>query len=106
VQSGLTDFLVKAIDWDELDRVLARRRPGASRTAPAVAGDGSREAAVLDRQRLIEARAMFPAGGFSTMMAEVVPFSRGCVSRLREAMEAAELADAKAIGHSLRGLFL
>nr|WP_294525969.1 ATP-binding protein [uncultured Rhodopila sp.] len=104
LRSGLTDFLVKPIDWDELDGMLARHGPRARRAAPDE--DTSGEEAVLDRARLVEARAMFPAGGFATMMAEVVPFSRGCVSRLREAMDAADLVDAKAIGHSLKGLFL
>jgi PAS domain S-box-containing protein len=107
MQAGMTDFLVKPIDWDQLDRVLARHGPGARRAGTAAAADEAAcNATVLDRQRLIEARAMFPAGGFATMMAEVVPFSRGCVARLRAAMEASDLAAAKAIGHSLRGLFL
>nr|WP_294503135.1 ATP-binding protein [uncultured Rhodopila sp.] len=104
MRSGLTGFLVKPINWEELDRMLARHGPGARRLA--AADEGAGEVAVLDRERLSEARSMFPAGGFASMMAEVVPFSRGCVSRLREAMEASDLGDAKAIGHSLRGLFL
>jgi PAS domain S-box-containing protein len=107
MRSGLTDFLVKPIDWGELDRMLARHGPGVRRGIPAPpADDAACEVAVLDGQRLMEARAMFPAGGFATMVADVVPFTRGCVSRLREAMDAANLGDAKAIGHSLRGLFL
>jgi len=106
MRSGLTDFLTKPIDWDELDRVLARHQTGSRPAVEPRFGEDDGVLAVLDRPRLIETRTMVSAKGFGRMMAELAPHSRASLSLLRAAMAANDLGEVKAVAHSLKGLFL
>ncbi len=106
MQSGLTDFLTKPIDWDELDRVLARHHPRAGPPPEPRAREGCGPLTVLDNRRLTETRTMVSAPGFARMMAELAPHSRASLKLLHEAMAADNLIEVKSIGHSLKGLFL
>ena len=106
MRAGLTDFLTKPIDWDELDRVLARHKPERGRQWNRGSAEMTGCTAVLDRPRLIETRTMVSAKGFGRMMAELAPYSRASLSLLRAAMAANDLGEVKAVAHSLKGLFL
>jgi PAS domain S-box-containing protein len=105
MQVGLTDFLTKPIEWHEVDAVLARHDHGRS-ASPAADSPGKRDLPVINTARLQENRDMVPPVVFAELMAELATHTDESLRRMRADIGRRDLAAAKYIAHSIRGMCL
>ena len=106
--AGLSGFLTKPIDWNELDAMLMTVRSGeGSRPAgTACVAAGSSEADPIERDRLILIRSEIGEAAFAEVIVEFVNESDKLVSALESAVEAGDLPGARRLSHGIKGMFL
>ena len=115
MEAGLTDFLTKPVEWNEVDAVLARLYNGnmgyrdtesCALTAGAlwVASDGD-NIPLFDRQKLITIRNQMKLPVFDELIIDFISSSEIKISELEEAVKRHNLNLIHAAAHALRGMF-
>ena len=111
MDAGLTDFLTKPVEWNEVDIVLARlhsrlrKRSAMPRDIGHVFSEDDRRH-LVDHNRLADIRNQMTLSDFNVLIREIIPFTRDEVSRLKEAFASRNLPDIRRAAHSIKGMFL
>nr|WP_294521257.1 ATP-binding protein [uncultured Rhodopila sp.] len=104
MQAGLTDFLTKPIEWNEVDAVLTR--DPAQRPCSVPASVAVQALPVINVSRLQETRDMLPPPVFADLLAELANHTHDSLINMRVAFGGSDLAAVKRISHSIKGLCL
>ncbi|CAK0740754.1 hypothetical protein CCP1ISM_1250001 [Azospirillaceae bacterium] len=110
MDSGLTGFLTKPIDWRELDTVLTRIHLG-QKTHSAATPDIGRvepedlDMRLVDSKRLHEIRRIMTPPDFDEMVRELISCNRDEIARLRDAVAHGDLMSVHRSAHTIKGMF-
>jgi CheY-like chemotaxis protein len=108
--AGLSDFLTKPIEWNEVDAVLARlsAAPPDRAAAPAPEAEaqaGNADDDPLDRRRIGELQALMGQDGFADMIAGLDACGQRCCAQLQAALGRGDLPAVRRTAHDLKGMF-
>ena len=108
--AGLTDFLTKPIEWNDVDLVLSRIGSELALQGSMEAGvhhwkSGYDEPPLLDLGRLTEIKAMMMQPGFANLVQEFSTFCGEEMARLAAAIEQNDLEKFQRSIHSIKGMF-
>ncbi len=112
MDAGLTDFLTKPVEWQDVEAVLARHQPGVRVKQPPIAtgagidpGPSAGALPLFEDNRLAAVRDLIGYPEFGTLVADIAGFSTNELAHLRQAIAAADLAGCHGIAHALGGMF-
>ena len=111
METGLSDFLTKPVEWAKLDATLARHHRGSKSGAPLAAAqtevvpENDDAQPLVDKSRLSGIREMMSPPDFNSLVAELTLYSRDEVTRLREATARGDLVKVHRFAHDLKGMF-
>ena len=111
MKAGLTDFLTKPVEWNEVDIILAHLHPRQRKRSAMVRDIGhviteDDRSQLVDNSRLSEIRNQMTPSEFNILIREIFPFTRDEVSKLKGAITHRNLPDARRAAHSIKGMFL
>ncbi|MEI6557766.1 MAG: ATP-binding protein [Rhodospirillaceae bacterium] len=111
MEAGLTDFLTKPIEWNEVDAVLAQLHIRPRTAPPTIAdidrlGEDEERVPLVDHRRLVEIRTIMTPPAFEDLVRELAVCGGVEVSLLKDALERRDLSLARRAAHGLKGMFL
>ena len=111
METGLSDFLTKPVEWDKIDATLARHHRGGKSGASlaAIQADAVPESddaqPLVDKSRLSGIREMMTPADFNSLVSELTFYSTDEVTRLRDAITKGDLVKVHRVAHDLKGMF-
>ena len=112
METGLTDFLTKPIEWDEVDAVLARHQSASGMAPPAPiaafepptspSDDGL---PLLDRSQFLQIKSLMNGPSFTSLISDFVQCAKEEMGKLNIAIADNDLTTIPRIAHTISGMF-